>query len=89
MITADSDGFAKSSFKIGKKKINATFSTHTWPQVCSYKICRAWFCRARVHLIAVIACKAVACVAGAGFFLGGGGGWGRGEQKRNTEVARA
>ena len=28
MITADSDGFAKSSFKIGKKIINATFSTN-------------------------------------------------------------
>ena len=29
MITADSDGFAKSSFKIGKKKkVNATFSTN-------------------------------------------------------------
>ena len=27
MITADSDGFAKSRFKIGKK-INATFSTN-------------------------------------------------------------
>ena len=28
MITAESDGFAKSHFKISKKKINATFSTN-------------------------------------------------------------
>lgn len=77
MITVDSDGFAKSRFKIGKKKLmplsrpirNLTKLKripHLAPGVLRQALSSLAWCR--VHLIAaVIDCKTVAFVAGVGF----------------------